>query len=142
MANPASKLEPFREFIASERRKRTPYRRIAELLAEQGIQVDYSTIHSFVKVRAKPPRKVITMWEPGEAQATLPPRISTAAAKAPQSDVSEAELEHLGQHEAVRRLKQAKPGRRRSSKGLPSFKEDAPLDQLSEEEARRLRSEL
>src|ERR1700734_3752661 len=82
MPNPSSKLEPFRDFIAAERRKKTTYRRIAELLAEKGVEVDYSTIHAFVRVRSKPPRQVITMWEPRETQA---PQFSSPAAEEPRT---------------------------------------------------------
>ena len=143
MPDSSSKLEPHREFIAAERRKKTTYRRIAEMLAEKGVQVDYSTIHSFVKVRSKPPRKVITMWEAPGLETTMPPQISPPAAKAPRTNTaSNTPPEHSGQREAIRRLKEARPGKQRSAKGLPSFREDTPLDQLSDEEVRRLRDEL
>jgi hypothetical protein len=143
MPDLSSKLEPFRDFIAAERRKRTTYRRIAELLAEKGVKVDYSTIHAFVKVRSKAPRKVITMWEPPAVKTAALSRIQDPAAEAPHTGAaSEIHAEHTGQGEAIRRLKAAKPGLRRSAKGLPSFNDDAPLDQLSEEEARRLRDDL
>lgn len=143
MPNPSSKLEPFREFIAAERRKKTTYRRIAELLAEKGVQVDYSTIHAFVRVRSKPPRKVITMWQPQEISATPPPQFSQAAAEETHT-VATASIrpEHSGQLDAIRRLRQAKPAKRQAAKGLPSFDESAPLDRLSDEEARRLRDDL
>jgi hypothetical protein len=142
VSNKASKLEKHREFIASERRKKTTYRRIAELLAEKGVTVDYSTIHAFVKVRAKPPRKVITMREPlalpadpnSSGAPTLPPGVAT------HTDKTAPELS--GQLDAIRRLKEAKSELTQRGKGLPSFREDAPLDRLSDDEARRIRDKL
>ena len=146
MPNAASKLEPFRQFIASERRKKTTYRRIGELLAEKGVEVDHSTIYAFVKVRSKPPRKVTTMWEPEVTPASPAPDYSGAAAETThriaEAHPSKSNPELSGQLDAIRRLKAANPDKRQSGKGLPSFRDDAPLDRLSEEEARRLRKEL
>jgi hypothetical protein len=138
MSNAASKLEPFRQFIAAERKRGTTYRRIAELLAEKGVEVDYSTIHAFVKVRSKAPRRVITMWEPDAENASATdlsrPQASAGTPRIPRSASS--------QLDAIRRLKNAKPSARRVEKGLSSFKPDAPLDRLSETEAKRLRDGL
>ncbi len=142
MANAPSKLEPFREFIAAERRKGTTYRRIADLLAPQGVQVDYSTIHAFVKVRSKRPRKVITMWEPRDVPAAPAPQFSRAATEETHSAAAAPKPELSGQLDAIRRLKDSKTSKRRPDKGLPGFDENAPLDRLSEEEARRLRNDL
>ncbi|MDR3404232.1 MAG: hypothetical protein P4L99_17165 [Chthoniobacter sp.] len=139
MANNQSKLEPFRELIAAERHRRTPYRRIAELLAERGVQVDYSTIHAFVKVRSKPPRKVITMLKPAAQEVAAEPQFSGAAAETTQPPVHP---EHSGQLEAIQRLKAAKPEARDPGKGLPGFEEGTPLERLSEDEARRIRENL
>ena len=55
-----------------------------------------------------------------------------------QEPQSKSNPELAGQDEAIRRLKRAKPDKRRPEKGLPSFKDDAPLDRLSDDEARRL----
>jgi hypothetical protein len=141
--NEPSKLEPHREFIASERRKKTTYRRIAELLAEKGVEVDYSTIHAFVKVRSKPRRRVITMLDAAEAEATPAPRNSGSVPKEPSANAARTiSPERPGQNEAIRRLKDAKSDKPRPGKGLPSFQENAPLERLSDEEARRLRKEL
>ena len=146
MPNAASKLEPFREFIASERRKKTSYRRIAELLADKGVEVKYSTIHAFVKVRSRPPRKVITMLEPVGASASPAQEYSGAAAETTQREIapqpSHTNPESAGQLDAIRRLKQAKPAKQSRGKGLPSFNEGEPLERLSDEEARRRREEL
>ncbi len=51
---PRSKLEPHRELIRELRRKGRTYREVAQLLQERlGLYVAPSTLHSFVKVRAK-----------------------------------------------------------------------------------------
>jgi len=51
---PRSKLEPHRELIRELRRKGQTYRDVARLFQERlGLYVAPSTLHSFVKVRAK-----------------------------------------------------------------------------------------
>jgi hypothetical protein len=51
---PRSKLEPHRELIRELRRKGRTYREIASLFVQRvGFYVAPSTIHSFVKVRAR-----------------------------------------------------------------------------------------
>jgi len=51
---PRSKLEPHRELIRELRRKGRTYREVARLFEERlGLYVAPSTLHSFVKVRAK-----------------------------------------------------------------------------------------
>ena len=51
---PRSKLEPHRELIRELRRKGRTYREVAHLFEERlGLYVAPSTLHSFVKVRAK-----------------------------------------------------------------------------------------
>jgi hypothetical protein len=51
---PQSKLEPYTELIRSLRQKRWPYHRIAKALQDDfGIKSAPSSIHNFVKVRAK-----------------------------------------------------------------------------------------
>ena len=143
MQNPSSKLEPFRDFIAAERRKKTPYRRIAELLAAKGVTVDYSTIHSYVKVRAKPPREVISMWEQPKPETIDPPKHPLTVAMLPRNiPTADTAPDHSGQLDAIRRLKAAKLDKRRPEKGLPSFEEGAPLERLSDEEARQLGRKL
>ncbi|MGB6134719.1 MAG: hypothetical protein WBG54_23280 [Acidobacteriaceae bacterium] len=52
--SPRSKLEPHRELIRELRRKGRTYREVARLFHERlGLYVAPSTLHSFVKVRAK-----------------------------------------------------------------------------------------
>jgi hypothetical protein len=52
--SPRSKLEPHRELIRELRRKGRTYREVALLFQERlGLYVAPSTLHSFVKVRAK-----------------------------------------------------------------------------------------
>jgi transposase len=51
---PRSKLEPHRELIRELRRKGRTYREVARLFNDRlGLHVAPSTLHSFVKVRAK-----------------------------------------------------------------------------------------
>jgi len=138
MANAASKLEPHREFIAAERRRGTSYRRIAELLAEMRVEADYSTIHAFVKVRSKPRHAVITMLE-ADAKNTSATDVAAPLAHAGMRRIPKRAD---AQSEEIRRLKKSKPPARRAEKGLSSFKPDAPLDRLTEAEAKRLRDGL
>jgi len=52
--SPRSKLEPHRELIRELRRKGRTYREVAQLFCDRlGMHVAPSTLHSFVKVRAK-----------------------------------------------------------------------------------------
>jgi len=133
MAKEPSKLEPYRQFIAAERKRGTTYRRIAELLAEKGIEIDHSTIHAFVKVRSKPRRAVITMLEP-DAENT-----SAAVVSAPQAPAGTPRIPESAdaQREAIRRLKNSKATSSPPTKGLESFRSDAPLERLSPEEVKR-----
>jgi hypothetical protein len=57
--SPRSKLETHRELIRQLRRKGCTYRDIVRILRERiGLHVAVSTIHSFVKVRAKHRKQV------------------------------------------------------------------------------------
>ncbi len=59
-----SKLTPYQTLIASLRKEGKSYRAIVEILQEShGMTVGRNTVHSFVKVRSKRPRKVYTMLE-------------------------------------------------------------------------------
>jgi hypothetical protein len=72
---PRSKLETHRELIRQLRRKGCTYRDIVRILHERvGIEVAVSTIHSFVKVRAKH-RKQVQYELPLESE---PKSISTS----------------------------------------------------------------
>ena len=72
-----SKLEPHRELIRELRRKGRTYREVAHLFEERlGLYVAPSTLHSFVKVRAKHRKR---------AQFELPP-IQLASAESPVLD--------------------------------------------------------
>jgi len=56
---PRSKLEPHRELIRELRRRGRTYREVSRLFAERlGLQVAPSTLHSFVKVRARHRKQV------------------------------------------------------------------------------------
>lgn len=66
---PRSKLETHRELIRQLRRKGCTYRDIARILHERvGIDVAISTIHSFVKVRAKHRKQVQYELPPLESE--------------------------------------------------------------------------
>ena len=71
---PQSKLEPYTELIRSLRQKRWPYHRIAKALQDDfGIKAAPSSIHNFVKVRAKKTdRYVITPPETTSALSLKP----------------------------------------------------------------------
>jgi len=99
-----SKLEPHRELIRELRRKGRTYREVAHLFHERlGLYVAPSTLHSFVKVRAKHRKR--TQFE-------LPP-IQLATAESPALD-------------RVAALK-AKPTVRSSKPTRFVFRENEPL---------------
>jgi len=59
-----SKLAPYQTLIASWRKEGKTYREIVQILRDShGLNVGRNTLHSFVKVRSKRPRKVYTMLE-------------------------------------------------------------------------------
>jgi hypothetical protein len=59
-----SKLTPYASLIASLRKEGRSYREIVEILRDaHGVLVGRNTVHSFVKVRAKKPKKVYAMLE-------------------------------------------------------------------------------
>jgi uncharacterized membrane protein len=69
-----SKLEPHRELIRELRRKGRTYREVAHLFQERlGLYVAPSTLHSFVKVRAKHRKRTQFKLPPAQlATAELP----------------------------------------------------------------------
>jgi hypothetical protein len=70
---PRSKLEPHRELIRELRRKGRTYRDIARILGDRvGLSVTFSTIHSFIKVRAKHRKQVQYELPPLIAPETIP----------------------------------------------------------------------
>jgi|SRR5580698_9758766 hypothetical protein len=69
--SPRSKLETHRELIRQLRRKGCTYRDIVRILHERvGLEVAVSTIHSFIKVRAKHRTQVQYELPPLEPQST------------------------------------------------------------------------
>ena len=69
---PRSKLESHRELIRQLRRKGCTYRDIVRILRERvGLNVAVSTIHSFVKVRAKHRKQVQYELPPLEPESPL-----------------------------------------------------------------------
>jgi hypothetical protein len=81
---PRSKLEPHRDLIRELRRKGQTYRDVARLFQERlGMYVAPSTLHSFVKVRAKHRKRTQFELPPSEsAAADLSAPNSVAALKA------------------------------------------------------------
>jgi hypothetical protein len=81
---PRSKLEPHRELIRELRRKGRTYREVSRLFADRlGLHVAPSTLHSFVKVRARHRKQVQFELPAAELpSAELPVSVRLAAFKA------------------------------------------------------------
>jgi hypothetical protein len=78
---PRSKLEPHLELIRELRRKGRTYREVAALFRERlGLQVAPSTLHSFVKVRAKHRKQTQFELPPPETVAVESPVLDRVAA--------------------------------------------------------------
>ena len=74
---PRSKLETHRELIRQLRRKGCTYRDIVRILHERvGLEVAVSTIHSFVKVRAKHRKQIQYELPPLESDSREHPQES------------------------------------------------------------------
>jgi len=79
--SPRSKLEPHRELIRELRRKGITYREVARLFNDLfGLYVAPSTLHSFVKVRAKHRKRTQFELPPSESAATNLPALERVAA--------------------------------------------------------------
>jgi hypothetical protein len=89
---PRSKLEPHRELIRELRRKGRTYREVARLFHERlGLHVALSTLHSFVKVRAKHRKRTQFELPPvGQAAAAVSPALNPVAALKAKPAVREA----------------------------------------------------
>ena len=75
--SPRSKLETHRELIRQLRRKGCTYRDIVRILHERvGLDVAVSTIHSFIKVRAKHRKQVQYELPPLEPQSPVTARMN------------------------------------------------------------------
>jgi hypothetical protein len=76
-----SKLEPHRELIRELRRKGQTYRQVARLFYEHfGLYVAPSTLHSFVKVRAKHRKRTQFELPPLELSSASSPAFDRVAA--------------------------------------------------------------
>jgi hypothetical protein len=76
--SPRSKLETHRELIRLLRRKGCTYRDIVRILHERaGLDVAVSTIHSFIKVRAKHRKQVQYELPPLEQESSVNTRMSS-----------------------------------------------------------------
>jgi len=79
--SPRSKLEPHRELIRELRRKGRTYREVALLFRERlGLYVAPSTLHSFVKVRAKHRKHTQFELPPIEPSSVQGPELSGISA--------------------------------------------------------------
>ena len=89
---PRSKLEPHRDLIRELRRKGRTYREVARLFHERlGLHVALSTLHSFVKVRAKHRKRTQFELPPvGQAAAAVSPALDHVAALKAKPAVREA----------------------------------------------------
>ena len=77
---PRSKLEPHRDLIRELRRKGQTYRDVARLFQERlGLYVAPSTLHSFVKVRAKHRKRSQFELPPLEAAVAGSPALQRVA---------------------------------------------------------------
>jgi hypothetical protein len=78
---PRSKLEPHREFIRELRRRGRTYREVARIFQERlGLSVAPSTLHSFIKVRARGRKLVQFELPPVEGASTPSPASDRIAA--------------------------------------------------------------
>ena len=89
---PRSKLEPHRELIRELRCKGRTYREVARLFHERlGLHVALSTLHSFVKVRAKHRKRTQFELPPvGQAAAAVSSALDPVAALKAKPAVREA----------------------------------------------------
>ena len=111
---PRSKLETHRELIRQLRRKGCTYRDIVRILHERvGLDVAISTIHSFVKVRAKHRKQV---------QYELPPL-------EPESPSIRVSPDDIASHIAALR---AKPIEQKAKRKHFHFEESEPLKLISQ----------
>ena len=91
--SPRSKLEPHRELIRELRRKGRTYREVAQLFHERlGLYVAPSTLHSFVKVRAKHRKRTQFELPPTRTRWARNRRRSPRSLLSRQTDPSETEI--------------------------------------------------
>lgn len=115
---PRSKLETHRELIRQLRRKGCTYRDIVRILHERvGIDVAISTVHSFIKVRAKHRKQV---------QYELPPLESESKSISLGPDVVASKIAAL----------RAKPIEQKAKPKHFHFEESEPLKLISQGESR------
>jgi hypothetical protein len=93
---PRSKLEPHRDLIRELRRKGQTYRDVARLFHERlGLYVAPSTLHSFVKVRAKHRKRSQFELPPVEAAAADSPALQRVATLKAKPAVSNAKADRF-----------------------------------------------
>ena len=91
-----SKLEPHRELIRELRRKGRTYREVAQLFYERlGLYVAPSTLHSFVKVRAKHRKRTQFELPPLELSSATSPTLDRVAALRAKPVVQKSKSAHF-----------------------------------------------
>ena len=117
-APPRSKLEPYTDVIRELRRKRQTYRQISRFFAEHlSIAVAPSTIHAFVKVRARRRGRLsYEIFEPAEDFL----RHSSASASPPANKTN-------GGDDPIEALRQRKPPAARERRFTFNDEDDLPL---------------
>ena len=91
-----SKLEPHRELIRELRRKGRTYREVARLFHERlGLYVAPSTLHSFVKVRAKHRKRTQFELPPLELSSATSPTLDRVAALRAKPVVQKSKSAHF-----------------------------------------------
>jgi hypothetical protein len=91
-----SKLEPHHELIRELRRKGRTYREVAQLFYERlGLYVAPSTLHSFVKVRAKHRKRTQFELPPLELSSATSPTLDRVAALRAKPVVQKSKSAHF-----------------------------------------------
>jgi hypothetical protein len=113
-APPRSKLEPWTDLIRELRRKRQTYQQISRFFAEHlGIAVAPSTIHAFVKVRAR--RRGRLAYEISDSSETF--------IASPQEPANKSN----GSDDPIEALRQRKPPAVRERRFTFDERDDLPL---------------
>lgn len=102
---PRSCLEPHRALIAELRRRKRTYREIINILAEKcDLRVSVSTLHDFVRLRARPARKARQdrrLTKPGIARKSQVPSTTVQKQKSSTSDDVRRRISDIKQRSAA-----------------------------------------
>jgi hypothetical protein len=97
---PRSKLDPHRELIRELRRNERTYREVAGFFHERlGLHIALSTLHSFVKVRAKHRKRTQFELPPAGVAVTESPVLERVAALKPKPTMRKAKRARFVFHE-------------------------------------------